>query len=54
VEGASKKDPRELSGRTENNRVVNFAGPQRLTGQLIDVTITAALPHSLRAQAAVH
>jgi tRNA-2-methylthio-N6-dimethylallyladenosine synthase len=54
VEGASKKDPGELSGRTENNRVVNFAGPQRLTGQLIDVTITAALPHSLRAQAAVH
>jgi tRNA-2-methylthio-N6-dimethylallyladenosine synthase len=54
VEGASKKDPEELSGRTENNRVVNFAGPQRLTGQLIDVTITAALPHSLRAQAAVH
>jgi tRNA-2-methylthio-N6-dimethylallyladenosine synthase len=54
VEGASKKDPGELSGRTENNRVVNFAGPQRLTGQFIDVTITAALPHSLRAQAAVH
>jgi tRNA-2-methylthio-N6-dimethylallyladenosine synthase len=54
VEGASKKDPGELSGRTENNRVVNFGGPQRLTGQLIDVTITAALPHSLRAQAAVH
>jgi tRNA-2-methylthio-N6-dimethylallyladenosine synthase len=54
VEGASKKDPGELSGRTENNRVVNFPGPQRLTGQLIDVTITAALPHSLRAQAAVH
>jgi len=54
VEGASKKYAGELSGRTENNRVVNFAGPQRLTGQLVDVTITAALPHSLRAQAAVH
>jgi tRNA-2-methylthio-N6-dimethylallyladenosine synthase len=54
VEGPSKKDPGELSGRTENNRVVNFAGPERLAGQLIDVTITAALPHSLRAQALVH
>jgi tRNA-2-methylthio-N6-dimethylallyladenosine synthase len=54
VEGPSKKDPGELSGRTENNRVVNFAGPQRLVGQLIDVTITAALPHSLRADAVLH
>jgi tRNA-2-methylthio-N6-dimethylallyladenosine synthase len=54
VEGPSKKDPGELSGRTENNRVVNFAGPPRLVGQLVDVTITAALPHSLRADALVH
>ena len=54
VEGPSKKDPGELSGRTENNRVVNFAGPERLVGQLIDVTITAALPHSLRADAVLH
>jgi tRNA-2-methylthio-N6-dimethylallyladenosine synthase len=54
VEGPSKKDRRELSGRTENNRVVNFAGPPRLIGQLIDVNISAALPHSLRADAVLH
>jgi tRNA-2-methylthio-N6-dimethylallyladenosine synthase len=53
VEGASKKDPRELAGRTPNNRVVNFAGDARLIGHFIDVEITAALPHSLRGAAAV-
>jgi tRNA-2-methylthio-N6-dimethylallyladenosine synthase len=53
VEGPSKKDPGELSGRTENNRVVNFRGAPRLTGQFVDVTITSALPHSLRGEVAV-
>jgi len=53
VEGVSKKDAGELSGRTANNRVVNFAGAQRLVGQFVDVTITAALPHSLRGRVAV-
>ena len=51
VEGPSKKDPRELMGRTECNRIVNFdGGPNapRLVGQMLDVHITAALPHSLR------
>jgi tRNA-2-methylthio-N6-dimethylallyladenosine synthase len=48
VEGPSRKDPGELMGRTECNRIVNFPGPQRLVGQMIDVTITQALPHSLR------
>src|SRR5688500_6570343 len=48
VEGASRKDKAELMGRTECNRIVNFAGPQRLVGQMVDVTITQALPHSLR------
>lgn len=48
VEGTSKKDPHELSGRTDNNRVVNFRGHPSLIGQLADVKITAALPHSLR------
>jgi tRNA-2-methylthio-N6-dimethylallyladenosine synthase len=48
VDGRSRKDADELSGRTENNRVVNFAGPARLTGEMVDLTITAALPHSLR------
>jgi tRNA-2-methylthio-N6-dimethylallyladenosine synthase len=50
VEGASRKDASELRGRTANNRVVNFAGHARLVGELVDVTITAALPHSLRGE----
>jgi tRNA-2-methylthio-N6-dimethylallyladenosine synthase len=49
VEGRSKKDARELAGRTECNRVVNFAAPARLTGSFAEVEIDAALPHSLRA-----
>jgi tRNA-2-methylthio-N6-dimethylallyladenosine synthase len=53
VEGASRKDKAELMGRTECNRIVNFAGPQRLVGQMADVTITQALPHSLRGQVSV-
>ncbi|MGH8474191.1 MAG: tRNA (N6-isopentenyl adenosine(37)-C2)-methylthiotransferase MiaB [Methylococcales bacterium] len=48
VEGPSKKDSRELCGRTENNRVVNFVAPARLAGQFADVIITGALPNSLR------
>jgi tRNA-2-methylthio-N6-dimethylallyladenosine synthase len=48
VEGPSKKDPREMAGRTDNNRVVNFAGESALRGQFVEVEITAALPHSLR------
>ena len=50
VEGPSRKDKTELMGRTECNRIVNFPGAQRLVGQMVDVTITEALPHSLRAQ----
>ncbi|MGQ9684943.1 MAG: tRNA (N6-isopentenyl adenosine(37)-C2)-methylthiotransferase MiaB [Thiobacillaceae bacterium] len=50
VEGPSKKDPGELSGRTENNRVVNFAGHPRLIGHMVEVTITRALPNSLRGE----
>jgi len=50
VEGYSKKDPRQLAGRTENNRVVNFDGPARLIGQFVDVKITEALSNSLRAR----
>lgn len=53
VEGPSRKDRNELMGRTECNRIVNFPGPQRLVGQMVDVTITEALPHSLRAQVRV-
>ena len=50
VEGPSRKDPNEMMGRTENNRVVNFAGPARLVSHFVDVTITRALPNSLRGE----
>ena len=50
VEGLSKKDERELAGRTDNNRIVNFEGQTRLTGRFVDVRITEALPHSLRGE----
>ncbi len=50
VEGPSKKSAAELTGRTDNNRIVNFAAPPRLIGQFIDVTITAALKNSLRGE----
>ena len=50
VEGTSKKDARELAGRTDNNRIVNFVGNPRLIDTFVDVRITAALPHSLRGE----
>ena len=50
VEGPSRKDADELMGRTECNRIVNFKGAARLVGQMIDVRITRAYPHSLRAE----
>ncbi len=48
VERPSKKDPRQLAGRTENNRWVNFSGPAELLGSFVDVEITEALPNSMR------
>jgi tRNA-2-methylthio-N6-dimethylallyladenosine synthase len=53
VEGRARKDATELSGRTSNNRVVNFAGDARLIGHFVEVEIVAALPHSLRGNAAL-
>jgi tRNA-2-methylthio-N6-dimethylallyladenosine synthase len=50
VEGKAKKDETELAGRTENNRVVNFAGNERLLGRYVEVKITSAQPHSLRGE----
>ena len=50
VEGSSRKNPRELAGRTENNRVVNFPGAAGLIGEMVDVKITRALPNSLRGE----
>ncbi len=53
VEGAAKKHPGELCGRSSSNRMVNFAGPAELVGRLVDITITAALSHSLRGECRV-
>lgn len=50
VEGPSKRDPMELAGRTENNRVVNFIGQPENIGQFVDVLITEALPNSMRGE----
>ena len=50
VDRMSRKDPGELAGRTDNNRVVNFAGAKELIGGFVDIAITAALPHSLRGE----
>jgi tRNA-2-methylthio-N6-dimethylallyladenosine synthase len=50
VEGFAKRNADELAGRTENNRMVNFTGSHCLVGRFVDVTITAALPHSLRGE----
>ena len=53
VEGAARKDPTERMGRTDNNRVVNFAGDAAV-GALIDIVVTRAYPHSLRGEFATH
>jgi len=50
VEGHAKKNADELAGRTDNNRIVNFAGQPRLIGQFVEVTVTQALSHSLRGE----
>jgi len=53
VEGVSKRDAGELAARTENNRIVNFPGQQRLIGGFVDVRITAAASHTLRGEIVV-
>ena len=50
VEGPSRKDASELMGRTECNRIVNFKGASQLVGQMTELTVTAAHPHSLRGE----
>jgi tRNA-2-methylthio-N6-dimethylallyladenosine synthase len=50
VSGLSRKDSGQVSGRTENNRVVNFKGSSMLIGDFVDVIITEALPNSLRGE----
>ena len=50
VEKQSKKDHHQITGRTENNRWVNFDGPRDLIGSFVNLHITEALPNSLRAR----
>jgi tRNA-2-methylthio-N6-dimethylallyladenosine synthase len=50
VEKTSRKRADQLSGRTENNRVVNFDADPVLIGKFVDVKITEALPNSLRGE----
>lgn len=50
VDGPSVKDPNELQGRTENNRVVNFAGGKELIGTLVNTRITESYNYSLRGE----
>jgi tRNA-2-methylthio-N6-dimethylallyladenosine synthase len=50
VEGRSRKSADELMGRTACNRIVNFSADPRLVGQMVDLRITSALPHSLRGE----
>ncbi len=50
VERPSRKDPGQMAGRTENNRVVNFPGDEGLIGRFVTVRITEALPNSLRGE----
>jgi tRNA-2-methylthio-N6-dimethylallyladenosine synthase len=48
VERPAKRDPRQLAGRTENSRWVNFDGPSSLINRFAEVVITEAMPNSLR------
>ena len=50
VTGPAVRNPRELAARTDNNRVVNFAGDAASIDSYVDVDITGALPHSLRGE----
>ena len=50
IEGPAKKNPDELFGRTDNNRVVNLPGQSRLIGQFVEAKIISAMPHSLRGE----
>jgi len=54
VDGVSKNDFSDLTGRTENNRVVNFKGPSRLIGEFVDVHVLTAGARSLRGEIITH
>ena len=48
IDGYSRKNPKDLSGRTANNRVINFNGASDLIGNFVNVLVSEALPNSLR------
>jgi tRNA-2-methylthio-N6-dimethylallyladenosine synthase len=50
VEGLSKQNNREVTGRTRSNKIVNFPGDMNLAGKLVSVKILKAYPHSLRGE----
>ena len=50
VEGPSKKDIMELTGRTETNRIVNFQGSPEMIGKFVDIKITDVFTNSLRGE----
>ncbi|MFZ5523051.1 MAG: tRNA (N6-isopentenyl adenosine(37)-C2)-methylthiotransferase MiaB [Pseudomonadota bacterium] len=50
VEGASKKDGKELAARTDNNRIVNFNGATSMIGRFVEVKITEVVRHTLRGE----
>ena len=50
VEGPSKKDIMELTGRTETNRIVNFQGTPEMIGKFVDIKITDVFTNSLRGE----
>jgi tRNA-2-methylthio-N6-dimethylallyladenosine synthase len=54
VDGVSRRDATELAARTDNNRVINFAGPRELIGTFIEITVTDALVHTLRGETVTH
>lgn len=54
VTGTSKRHDNELTGKTENNRTVNFIGDSQLIGQMVDITITGVHQHSLRGKQAIY
>jgi tRNA-2-methylthio-N6-dimethylallyladenosine synthase len=54
VESVSKKSAQELAARTENNRIVNFAGSPGMLGRFVEVKITAVIVHTLRGEVVAH
>ena len=54
VDGVARRNAAELAARTDNNRVINFAGPHELIGRFTEITVTDALAHTLRGELVTH